>query len=676
MTPNPRGPMLSVRARLLAMVLSPTLIALPIIIGLLAYWGNSYYDRLMVYKIASDLAVANQYLDRVLATIGTHAAALADSARLAEARADPQAAARLLADSRQRLGFDFIFLLDAKGRVTASSGGPGASLDQAFWPVVGAALEGRAHSGIDVFSPDQLAAIDEGLARRAGITVVATRNAAPDAKRDERRGMVIHAAAPVRDAAGRVVGAIEAGVLLNGNLDIVDRINDIVYQPASLPLGSRGTATLFLDDVRIATNVRLFENQRALGTRVSLAVRDQVLGEGRTWLDKAFVVNDWYVSGYEPLYDTFQRRVGMLYVGFLEAPFRQAKYAGLGVMAAVFALLAAAATVFFLRWARTIFDPLERMNRTMNAVESGDAGARVGETGRGDEIGALARRLDQLLDTLQAQADALRALNADLDRKVVERTAQLETAQRQLARADKLAALGELTAGVAHEINNPIAVMQGNLDLLRAELGPAAAPVAQEVRLLDQQIDRVRLIVAKLLQFARPGEYAGYIEDVAPNALVADSLVLVRHMLGRGGIEVRQALHATRTVRIAPTELQQVLINLMVNAIHAMPRGGTLSLETADWSAHGVAIVVGDTGVGIRSEDLERIFDPFFTTRKHEGTGLGLSISYAILERYGATLTVESEPGQGARFTIRLLSEPQLDAPAAPAAAGGAAARI
>jgi two-component system NtrC family sensor kinase len=650
---------LSVRTKLLAMVLSPILIALPIIVGLLGYWGNVYYDRLLVYKIAADLVVANQYLDRVLTTIGANAGAFADSARLADVRGDAAATSRLLAESRSRLGFDFIFLLDARGRVVASSHAGDGGADHAFWPVVAAAVGGTPRTGIDIYSPDQLETIDPELAKRAVVAVVPTRNAAPDSKREERRGMVIHAAAPVRDRGGAVVGAIEAGMLLNGNLDFVDRINDIVYRAGSLPLGSRGTATLFLDDVRIATNVRLFENRRALGTRVSLAVRDHVLGQGKTWLDKAFVVSDWYVSGYEPLYDTFERRVGMLYVGYLETPFRHAKLVALGIMAAVFALLSVAATVFFLRWARTIFDPLERMNRTMSAVEGGDAAARVGETGSRDEIGALARHLDQLLDALHAQSDALRALNAELDRKVVERTAALESARKRLAMSEKLAAIGQLTAGVAHEINNPIAVMQGNLDLMRAELGPALAPVAEEVRLLDEQISRVRVIVGKLLQFARPGEYAGYIEDVDPSALLGDCLVLVRHMLARGAVEVRQDFHATRTARIARTELQQVFINLLVNAIHAMPDGGTLTLATAD-TDDGVVVTVGDTGVGIREEDLGRIFDPFFTTRKREGTGLGLAISYAILERYGATIDVASEPGRGATFTVRLLAEPRL----------------
>jgi len=177
-------------------------------------------------------------------------------------------------------------------------------------------------------------------------------------------------------------------------------------------------------------------------------------------------------------------------------------------MAALFALLALAASYFFLRFARTIFAPLERMNLTMDAVASGNAAARVGETGSRDEIGELARHFDGLLDTLQTKTDELERLNADLDRKVADRTARLEVAQKQLLMSEKLAAIGQLTAGVAHEINNPIAVIQGNLDLAREVLGDRAAPVASELRLADEQVNRIRLIVAKLLQFARPGEYA------------------------------------------------------------------------------------------------------------------------------------------------------------------------
>jgi two-component system NtrC family sensor kinase len=659
----------SVRFKLLVIVLSPIVVALPVLGGLILYWGESYYDRLIRYKVLSDLAIANQYLERVVEGYGRGVEAFAGSSRLAAALDRPSAIEKLLESERNRIGADYLHLLDARGQLRAPARAQPRAGDRAFWPVVKSAIVGKAHAGIDVFTAEQLAEIDPALAQRAYLPVIQTPGAAVDAKTDERRGMLIHAASPVRNAAGEVIAVVEGGLLLNGNLAFVDRINEIVYREGSVPLGSRGTATLLLDDVRIATNVRMFEGERAIGTRVSLPVRDQVLGEGKVWATTAFVVNDWYVSSYQPLYDSLDRRVGMLYVGFVESPLRAAKWSAFGLALALFGLLAVGASAFFLRMARTIFAPLERMSTAMSAVGAGDAAARVGVVKTRDEIGELARHFDALLDTLQAKNAELRRFADELDAKVAERTGQLEEAnrslvdaQRQLVMTEKLAAIGELTAGVAHEINNPIAVMQGNLDLIRAELGPALAPVRQEVKLLDEQIDRVRLIVTKLLQFARPDAYAGYVEDVDVNAIVADTLVLVRHMLAKGAIEVVQKLAASRAVRFSRSELQQVLVNLIVNALHAMPEGGTLTLATADWDARGVCVEVRDTGAGIRAEDLPRIFDPFFTTKRREGTGLGLSISYALVDRYGGRITASSEPGRGAAFTVWLLAEPEFRA--------------
>jgi two-component system NtrC family sensor kinase len=168
------------------------------------------------------------------------------------------------------------------------------------------------------------------LRERVPVPLVDTRNAAPTQRTREHRAMVLLSNHAVRSPDGRVLGHVQGGVLLNRNLPFIDHINEIVYPEGALPFGSRGTATLFLDDVRISTNVRLFgpaREERAIGTRVSQAVRDSVLGQGRTWLDRAFVVNDWYVSAYQPLVDGAGQRVGMLYVGFLETPFTRLKLA-------------------------------------------------------------------------------------------------------------------------------------------------------------------------------------------------------------------------------------------------------------------------------------------------------------------------------------------------------------
>lgn len=168
---------------------------------------------------------------------------------------------------------------------------------------------------------------------------------------------MIHSASALTLPNGRR-GALVGGILLNQNLAFIDTINDLVYHDASLPEGSRGTATLFLDDVRISTNVRLFEGRRAVGTRVSSVVRTAVLDQGRTWLGSAFVVNDWYISAYEPIDDSYGRRVGMLYVGFLEKPFTDAKRETLLGIAIAFLVVTAATVPLFLKWASSIFRPL------------------------------------------------------------------------------------------------------------------------------------------------------------------------------------------------------------------------------------------------------------------------------------------------------------------------------
>ncbi|MDX2217478.1 MAG: cache domain-containing protein [Burkholderiales bacterium] len=663
----------SVRAKLLLLVLAPLLLGLPILIALVIYWANTAYDRLLIIKINGDLVAAQKYFERVTELVGSELQALANSARFEKQGASPSAMADFLEKERNNARLDFLNLLDVNGKVRVAARRHGVGADQSAWRVVATARTGVAHTGIDLFSAEALDALHPELAERAAFALVDTRNAAPTDRAVETRGMVIHAAAPLTNAKGELIGMLQAGVLLNRNLEFVDRINDIVYREGSLPAGSHGTATLFLDDVRISTNVRLFQGERALGTRVSKQVRDQVLGEGKTWLDRAFVVKDWYISAYDPILDTSGRRVGMLYVGYLEQPFKEAKVAGLAAIILVFFLISVAGSVMSLSFARRIFKPVERMTATMKAVESGRDDARVGPLASTDEIGLIARDLDGLLDTVAKRNAELKEYAEGLDRKVAERTAELEqanqslkAAQRQLVMAEKLAAIGQLTAGVAHEINNPIAVIQGNLDLMRSTLGEHAAPVMGEIRLIDEQINRIRIIVTKLLQFARPEEFAGYVEQVDVNAAVADTLILVRHQFHAAAVEAAESLTATRSVGINRNELLQVLINLCVNAMHAMPGGGRLTLRTADWTApdgaEGVEITVSDTGTGISAEHLPRIFDPFFTTKKQQGTGLGLSISYALLERYSGTITVKSALAEGTTFTLHLYCEPRFQA--------------
>jgi two-component system NtrC family sensor kinase len=653
----------SLRAKLVSIVVAPLLVALVALLLIIGLWGNRAFQALLAYKVNSDLLVAHEYFEHMVAGVGDRVLQEARSYALVDGLGRRDAMPGILADARRAHGLDFLQLLDPQGRLLAAAPAGAAGSDYAAWRVVTRAAAGRADVATDAWSATQLAAVSGELARRAQVALRPTANAAPTDKTLETRGMVVHAAAPVFDEAGNLVAILHGGTLLNNNLGFIDTINALVYQPESLPRGSQGTATLFLDDTRIATNVRLFHGERALGTRVSREVRDKVLLRGEKWLDLAFVVSDRYMSAYEPIADSRGQRIGMLYVGYLARPISQAKDVALGVLVGLFLLLAVAGALFSLRWARRVFAPMVRMVGTMQALKAGDAQARVGPVDSEDELGQLAGQFDQLLSDLQQRNAELRDWADSLDRKVAERTRELEAsnavlraARQQLITSEKLAVAGQLTAGVAHEVNNPIAVIQGNLDVAREILGPAAEPIRHELRLIDEQVRRIQLLTSRLLQFVRPEAYAGNVETLDVGEVAAGCVDLVRHMLKGAAIRVELDCLATRQVRISRSELQQVVVNLLTNAIHAMQDGGTLTLGTRDWDGdgQGVTLSVRDTGQGIREEDLPNLFNPFFTTRKQMGTGLGLSISYALVERYGGRITVESTLGQGAEFVVWL----------------------
>ncbi len=647
--------MKSVRLRLLILALLPLVVLMPALLAVAVGRWSANYDALLITNVETDLRVADQYVQRILTTTGGDVTALARSLRFDRAlREDGADLSDFLDRERDTLGLDFLYYL------------PRARTGDTGWPVIARAAAGVPATEIDLFAQDDLAALPgtgPALADRALVPLIPTKAAVPTTRTVEDRGMVVHSATPVTTD-GRE-GVLVGGILLNRNLDFIDTINALVYRDSGAPGARQGTATLFLEDVRVSTNVRLFEGSRALGTRVSAAVRHAVLDEGRTWLDSAFVVNDWYMSAYRPIIDSTGDRIGMLYVGFLQAPFDAAKRNAYLIVFTAFLAVVALSAPLFLRLARNIFAPLERMTRTMERVEAGDLEARIGPVPARDEIGTVAAHLDSLLDQVQERDRALRAWNDELNQRVDERTAELreanaklESTYQQLVMSEKLASIGEITAGVAHEINNPTAVIQGNLDVIRETLGDRAEPVLHELGLIDRQVGRISAIVGKLLQFARPTEFGSFEEDVDLGQVLRDCLVLVDHVLSKAEIEVSiSEAPDTPLVTINPGELQQVIINLVTNAAQAMGPGGRLMIETRPMAREdhpGAALVVGDTGPGIPEDKIAAVFDPFFTTRHGEGTGLGLSVSQTLIRQAGGIITARNRPRNGAEFTIWL----------------------
>jgi two-component system NtrC family sensor kinase len=641
----------SVRLQLLVMALVPLMVLLPVLLVMgISRWNNDY-NNLLIAKVESELQVAEQYLQRIVGATGTSVEALAASLAIQKAAENGQLNDFLTLE-KDALGLDFLSIVQP------------TSIDEHMqkWPVVQSALTGTARTAVDLFEAEDLLMIDVALAEQAELILIPTEAAVPTNKVAETRGMMIHTAAPVSINGSQRV--LMGGILLNRNLDFIDTINTLVYQRKNTAEDPRGTATLFLEDVRISTNVRLFENVRALGTRVSAEVRRAVLDQGQTWLDRAFVVNDWYISGYLPIYDSFDQRIGMLYVGFLEEPFRLVKRDAIAMMWIAFIGVLIVFIPVFLRLAGGIFSPLERMTKTMRRVETGDLTARNNLNQSGGEIAEVSHHLDHLLDQVQERDKQLRDWADDLNVRVEERTAQLqeanrklETTYKQLVMSEKLASIGEITAGVAHEINNPVAVIQGNVDVVRLTLGEQAEPVKTELDLIDRQIMRIGGIVGKLLQFARPSDYGKFEEHVNLRDVTQDSLGLVDHVYASNDIDVKLEFTNVPDVKINPSELQQVIINLIINAVQAMDGKGILTIQSHVLERdgkNGVCLAFHDSGPGISEDTINTIFDPFFTTKRAKGTGLGLSISQTIIQTAGGIITADNHPKGGALMSIWL----------------------
>lgn len=267
------------------------------------------------------------------------------------------------------------------------------------------------------------------------------------------------------------------------------------------------------------------------------------------------------------------------------------------------------------------------------------------------EAYTLQAELVELIDHLAA-ALGVAVNNARLYAELTEFTAELERSQHQLIQAEKMAAVGRLTASIAHEINNPLQAIENSLHLA---LHPAVDETQRRsyLELAEQEVKRLVQIVRRMLDFYRPANNA--LQPINVNRCVNDALALAQKKLQHARIEVISRLsNEIPPVRGVANQLVQVFLNLIINAIEAMPDGGTLWIGSAyQADTEQVVIAFRDSGPGIPPEVRAHLFEPFHTT-KPTGTGLGLTISYGIVERHQGTLEVESPPGGGATFIVKL----------------------
>ena len=303
---------------------------------------------------------------------------------------------------------------------------------------------------------------------------------------------------------------------------------------------------------------------------------------------------------------------------------------------------------------RIVTKPVIRLSEFAVEMAKGDFSKPAPSAGR-DEVGDLSRAMEKLRRSFLVQKLELEALNKDLDQKVIARTEELRTAQDQLIKAERLASVGRLAGGVAHEINNPTGVILTRAGYLLAlvEEKKVGREFQDDLEAVQRNAQRISKITSSLLSFSRQSPVK--MEALKPLDVINAACELVTH--GLRDTDIKLAVNCSGDlpwIKGDTTQLEQVLVNLMTNGIDAMEPGGTLSISAEEVQEY-LKISVRDTGPGIPPEIQEKIFEPFFTTKEvGKGTGLGLSITYGIVADHQGTIHLESNIGEGTVFTIRL----------------------
>ncbi len=533
---------------------------------------------------------------------------------------------------------DLLSVTDGDGVVLLRATYPYAVGDsQADDPLVQAVLERRAPVAATAIVPARVLQREcPHIAERAHCRFVDTPGARPRDETEQTAGMMLKAAAPIFDYSGNVIGVVYGGLLLNRRYDLVDKMKETVFRGEVYKGKDLGAATLFQDDVRISTNFRDESGERGVGTRVAQDVYTRTVKEGRRWIGRTFVVNTWYIAAYEPIRDIRGDAVGILGVGILEAPYRDLRLRSSLLFLAITLGGALLAIVLAYVISRRLSIPIRRLVLASRELAHGNLQAQVAIGSNGE--------LAELANAFNYMASALRTRDEQLK----------EFAKKRIMESERLAVVGQLAADVAHELNNPLQGIVTYSHLL-LEKTPPEDPRNTSVGKIVSQANRCTTIIRALLDFSRPRKPQKRPSDV--NAVLKECLSLVEDQALFHNIDIIKRLNtALPPIVVDPSQMQQVFMNLIINAAEAIEGGGQLTVATRYEPADPVIeIEFADTGHGISEDNLERIFDPFFTTKEvGHGTGLGLAISYGIIREHQGTISVQSEVGNGTTFSVQL----------------------
>lgn len=631
-------------------------VAVALIGGVLTVFAGSFLISKMVIgeaqrRVALGLKTARAMLEARLGEEEKACALIANWLASSPALDRGREGQALLEDFRGQCGADMLHVVDARGTITATARGRAKGMTVLDSPVVRAALEQkRAASGITLVGISQLVAENASLADRAYVRVVETPRAKPGGPKDVREALMLEAAQPIIRAEGQVVGAVRMGVMLNRNYDLVDFVRSNIFTEATYKGKNLGTVTIFLGDVRVATNVTGPDGERAIGTRLSAEVYDCVLGRGERWIGPAFVVGNWYVSAYEPIRDPTGRIIGILYVGVLKDRYddmrRQAMGLFLGISLVALLLAAWAGTALANRIAR----PIISLTDGAAQIAQGRFDYRLPEPRRArrDEIMRLTAAFNEMAAALQRRDEDLRKSHEELARSAEElhrwNQNYLDTLEF-----------------ITHQLKNQVAAMKINLLALRdGYVGQLSDDQHEALDDVVAAVNRTEEMILNYLNLSRieKGELEVRARPVHLEAEVVRPVLRdTKPRFDERGMRVEVDLPEDLMVQADPSLLQIVYDNLLTNAAKYGREGGLVRLW-GEWKNGWVELHVWNEGPGVPPERLEDIFRKF---TRHEaggqparGTGLGLFIAREIARAHGGDITANSQPGHWIDFVITL----------------------
>ncbi|OGV46777.1 MAG: hypothetical protein A2X46_10745 [Lentisphaerae bacterium GWF2_57_35] len=555
-----------------------------------------------------------------------------------------------LRDIQTTFGLDYLGIVSADGHVVLRTTPPHQTGDNlSAHAMISRALRGQTATGFDILSPSELERESPALAEQAHITLEVTPRSRPDSRHEERQGLVMAGAVPIMHE-GALEGVLYGGILLNRNEGVVDNLKNVMFKNETYQGASLGTVTIFLDDCRVATTVTTTNGTRAVGTRVSAEVAEQVLDHGLSWIGRAFVVRDWHLTAYDPIRDLDGKILGMLYVGLLEKPFRDLeahlllRYAGL----LLFGLLGALTLAYFL--ARHLADPIHRLLKASRSLQDGENPQPVALTGVCEETDGLVRAFNDMAAALADREMGLKKANEKKERAI--------EALRSLNQSYM-----NVVGFVSHELQGPVAsVMNYSYALLQGTLGTLTGEQTRVIRQIQANSDRMVEMVRHYLNLSRieSGEFYPAPARVAvEDEMVGPLLEALQPQLASKKMHVENRIDRQIQLRADPNMTREVFENLLNNAVKYGREGGAIVLSCQrDGALAGFS--VRNEGPGIPPEKMDRLFQKFSRLedgkdgRRTKGTGLGLFITRHIVEAHGGTIDVESHPNEWTEFRFTL----------------------